>query len=93
MIVRILGEGQFDLPATDLEALNELDDVLLAAVEAGDEPAFQEALTRLLERVRTRGRAVPADRLEPSELVLPRAGTGLAEVRGLLGEEGLIPGG
>ncbi|ABD11597.1 hypothetical protein CcI156_21115 [Frankia sp. CcI156] len=92
MIVRILGEGQFDLPATDLEALNELDDVLLTAVEAGDEPAFQEALTRLLERVRTRGRAVPADQLEPSELVLPRADTGLAEVRGLLGDEGLIPG-
>jgi hypothetical protein len=92
VIVRILGEGQFDVPDSDLDALNELDSRLLGAVEAGDEPAFQAALAALLERVRARGSVVPADRLEPSESVLPPADTALAEVRGLLGDEGLIPG-
>jgi hypothetical protein len=92
MIVRILGEGQFDVPAADVDVLNELDSQLLGAVDAGDEPAFQAALGALLDRVRTRGLVVPAERLEPSESVLPPADTALAEVRRLLGDEGLIPG-
>jgi hypothetical protein len=92
VIVRILGEGQFDVADRELDALNDLDDRVLAAVDAGDESAFQTALAALLAGVRMRGCAVPAERLEPSDLVLPPAEAGLAEVRGLLGDEGLIPG-
>lgn len=92
MIVRILGEGQFDVPDGDVDALNELDAQLAAAVEHGDQTAFEAALADLLDRVRTRGAPVPADRLEPSEAVLPPADATPAEVHGLLGEAGLIPG-
>lgn len=90
MIVRILGEGQFDV--ADIDPLNELDATLQAAVDADDEPAFAQALGRLLDTVHHLGEPVPDDQLSPSALVLPARDTALTDIRALLGEEGLIPG-
>jgi hypothetical protein len=92
MIVRILGEGQLDVPDSALDELNRLDSDLQSACEAGDETAFHAALTVLLARTRELGSAVSDDHLGPSELVLPSEDASLAEVAALLGDEGLIPG-
>jgi hypothetical protein len=92
MIVRILGEGQYDLSDEAISALNDLDAQVESAVEAGDEDAFHGALTSLLDGVRTAGVAHSADSLEPSDLILPMANATLAEVRDMLSDDGLIPG-
>lgn len=92
MIVRILGEGQVDVPDGELDALNALDDALQQACEGGNEEAFAQALAALLTRVREVGSPLPDEEIVPSDLVLPSADASLAEVRELLGDEGLIPG-
>jgi hypothetical protein len=92
VIVRILGEGQFRVDDSAAGELNQLDAQLEAAVERGDEPAFAAALTDLLTRVRAHGSPLPADILDPSDLILPRQDSSMAEVRKLLTDEGLIPG-
>jgi len=92
MIVRILGEGQRAIDDGALDGLNALDHDLVAAVETGDEDTFTTALSALLDKVRTVGTPVPDDEIVPSDLVLPSADASLAEVRELLGDEGLIPG-
>ncbi len=92
MILRILGEGQFELSDDELSALNELDKRLVARVEAGDEASFHEALEAMAAWVRQHGAPVPEDYLGPSDLMLPRADATIEEVRALLGDEGLIPG-
>ncbi len=92
MIVRILGEGQFDVPEHALDGLNELDSDLGSAVESGDEATFRTALSALLGRIHQVGTRMPDDTLVPSDLVLPGSDADLAEVRELLGDEGLIPG-
>ena len=92
MIVRILGEGQREIPDTDAAALEALDVELTRAVEAGDEPAFTTALAQLLEKVRALGKPLADETLVPSDLVLPSPDAGIAEVRELLTGEGLIPG-
>ncbi|MDP8969382.1 MAG: hypothetical protein M3N52_02550 [Actinomycetota bacterium] len=92
MIVRILGEGQFDLPDTALDELNELDEALVSAVESHDTAAFTRALGELLVGVRAAATPHPADALDSSDLILPGPDSSLAEVRALLGDEGLIPG-
>jgi hypothetical protein len=91
MIVRILGEGQFEVDASHLDALNELDDAVEHAVEAGDEAAFTGALASLLDAVRTWGACLPDEELVDSDLILPPADSTADEVRHLLGDEGLIP--
>ena len=92
MIVRILGEGQYDVPDDALEGLNVCDEAVVAAIEAGDEAGFTVALGELLRGVHTAGTPTPLDALVPSDLVLPAADASLEEVRELLSEEGLIPG-
>ena len=81
MIIRILGEGQYDVADHALDRLNELDTVLEGVVEAGDEAAFAAALDQLLDGVRTVGVAHPADSLDESDLILPPADATIDEVR------------
>lgn len=92
MIVRIMGEGQVEVAASEIDGLNALDTELQAAVEAGDDDLYHRALTALTDRVREVGTPVPDDTLLPSDIVIPTAEISLEEVRELVGDEGLIPG-
>ena len=92
MIVRILGEGQFDVPDAEIEALNELDDTLVEAVEARDTDTFTIALGELLAKVRAAASPHAPDALDESDLILPGSDSSIEEVRQLLGDDGLIPG-
>jgi hypothetical protein len=92
MIVRILGEGQLEVPESAVGELNELDGALEAAVDRNDEAAFRPALAALLARVRELGSPTEADDLRPSELIIPQPDATMDEVRKLLNDEGLIPG-
>jgi hypothetical protein len=96
VILRILEEGQLEVPDGALDELNELDEKLVVAVEAGDEASFRASLDALLDRVRQLGTPVPEDHLGPSELFLPAPDSSLDEVRQLLegdeDEDGFLPG-
>jgi hypothetical protein len=92
MIVRILGEGQLQVDDSLADELNKLDARLEAALNSGDEAAFRPALAAMLDRVRAVGTPVAADTLEPSDVILPYSDASMDDVRGLLSEDGLIPG-
>jgi hypothetical protein len=92
MIIRILGEGQYDVPDAHLEGLNTLDSRLQTAVEHDDQTGFTAALSDLLAAVRGVGTALPDSALTGSDLILPAADAGLHEVLALLADDGLIPG-
>jgi hypothetical protein len=92
VIVRIMGEGQVEIGAADIDVLNTLDVELEAAIESDDEEVFRTKLHALLEKVRQVGKALPDESLEPSELILPPADASIEEVREMLGDTGLIPG-
>jgi PspA-Associated protein len=92
MIVRILGEGQWDVAEDRLDELNRLDAEVEAAVEKGDQVTFSNALNALLNDVRTAGSPLPDDALQDSDLILPPADATIEEVRELLEDDGLIPG-
>ena len=63
MIVRIATEGQFNLPGAYIDPLNDIDNELVEAVEAGDRAGFSELLGRMLALVREHGTPVPVDEL------------------------------
>ena len=92
MIVRILGEGQWEVSDEQLTTLNSLDSEVEAAVEAGDEVTFSNTLAALLDGVRKAGTVLPDESLEDSDLILPPSDASLDEVRQLLSDDGLIPG-
>ncbi len=92
MIVRILGEGQYDVSDDAVSALNDLDAKVESAIEAGDETAFHDALSALLDGVRSAGVPHDAETLDSSDLILPMHDATLAEVKDMLSGDGLIPG-
>jgi hypothetical protein len=92
VIIRILHEGQFEVPASVVHELNELDAVVEKAIAAHDEADFATALAALLDKVRAAGTELDHDSLQPSDALLPPADATLAEARDLLREDGLIPG-
>jgi hypothetical protein len=91
VIVRIAGEGQYQLPDGDVERLNELDNEAVSAVEAGDEGRFQELWGQMLQIVQNDGNAVPDDELVESDLILPPRDITLEEAKAEFTGEGLIP--
>ena len=91
MIVRIAGEGQYELPSNARDELDGLDDALVVAVDAGDELQFKERLGALLETVRARGSRLADDSLIASDVILPPPDTTLAEAAAEFTGEGLIP--
>ena len=91
MIVRISTEGQYEIPDEDTDKLNDLDNEVVAAVEAGDEEKFQTAFASLLELVRSDGTPVADDVLEESDVILPPPDLTFEEAGEQFSGEGLIP--
>jgi hypothetical protein len=91
VIVRLLGEGQFRVDDSLAGRLNELDDQIERAVEAGDEQALWTGLQALAEEVRSSGERLSDEELVPSDAVIPPEDLSLDEARELLSGEGFIP--
>ncbi len=90
MIVRISGEDQYRLDGED-GRVNELDDAVLAAIDAGDEQRFRSAYDELLAFVRAHGTPFTEDELAGSDLILPPPDISLAEAQSEFTGAGLIP--
>jgi PspAA-like protein len=91
MIVRIMGEGQWRVDDGLAARLNELDDEVGRAVEAGDHDALADALRRLAAEVRDGGTRLDDADLSASDAIVPPEDLSLDEARELLEGEGLIP--
>ena len=91
MIVRVMGDGQYDVDDEVAKGLNDLDGQAEQALQAGDEEHLREVLRRMAEQVRANGARLPEDDLKPSEAIVPPDDLTLDEARELLEGEGLIP--
>ncbi len=92
MIIRILGEGQYDVSDEAAARLNQLDSEVETAVAAKDEAGFAQALAALLDGIRTMGVPHALDSLAESDVIVPPADASLDDVAELLADDGLIPG-
>jgi len=90
MIVRIMGEGQYQLADEKLDQLNLVDTDLEKAVSAGRR-GFKTTFAALLAFVRA-GDKVPDTELHDSDAILPPGDSTLAEMRELISGDGLIAG-
>jgi hypothetical protein len=91
MIVRLMGEGQYELDEAACAALNEHDDAAMQALEADDEERFRLHLRELAQAVRDHGSQLPDADLHPSDVIVPPDDLSLDEARELFSGEGLIP--
>jgi hypothetical protein len=91
VIVRISGEDQYRLDDSHHDRLDELDNAVVAAVEANDEDGFHAAFEELLQFVRSNGEALDGDDLSASDHILPPADLSFPEAGEEFTGDGLIP--
>jgi hypothetical protein len=92
VIVRIATEGQYDLDDGEADRLNELDNAVVAAVEAGNEDNFHQLYGQMIELVRDRGRPLPDEELVESEVILPPPDLSFGEAGQQFSGDGILPG-
>ena len=91
MIVRVMGEGQFEVDDEVAKGLNDLDEQAEHALQSGERERFTELLERMAEAVRTNGTRLADEDLSPSEAIVPPPDLTLEEAEELFEGEGLIP--
>ena len=91
MIVRLVGEGQYEIDDSLMERLNALDRQAMDALSQEDEPSLDRYLDEMGKLVRKGGTRLPEDALSPSDAVIPPSDLTLEETRRLVSEQGLIP--
>ena len=96
MIVRVMGQGQWEVPDSLVIRLNVLDELVSDAVVSRDEEALASVLDEMADLVARHGVRVPPGKVGLSDLIVPNVGTSLREVDEWLQEsredDGLIPG-
>ncbi len=91
MIVRISGEGQYRLDDSESQSLNQLETVVVSAVEGGVEDGFADAFGALLDFIRAHGTLLGDEEIETSDLIIPPADLTFQEAGEEFTGEGLIP--
>jgi hypothetical protein len=91
VIVRLMGEGQFQASQDLLARLNGLDEQAPDAADAGNEPELDRVLDEMWQLVQTEGERLADDDLSASDVVIPPSDLTLEETQRLFSEQGLIP--
>ena len=91
MIVRLMGDGQYEVDDEVAKGLHDLDEQAGEAVEQGDEEKLRDLLRRIADAVRANGARVPDEDLSASDGIVPPDDLSLEEARRLFEDEGLIP--
>ncbi len=94
MIVRLMGEGQYEIDKKHLDAVNKIDNDIVKIVSGRDEKAaaatFRTEYNKLHDYVRRYGKKIPHEIIKPSDIIIPPADITLEEARKIFKGEGLI---
>lgn len=91
MIVRIATEAQYELDDSHAARLNELDNAVVDAVEAGNEETYKDLFGQMIALVRDNGTEVAEDEIEASDVIMPPPDLTLEEAGEEFSGDGLIP--
>lgn len=89
MIVRLMGEGQYEIDKKHLDAVNKIDNNIVQIINTG-ETAFNAEYKKLFDYVRKNGKKIPDEIIKPSDIIIPPADITLEEARKIFKGEGLI---
>ncbi|MFZ3169614.1 MAG: hypothetical protein WA130_18525 [Candidatus Methanoperedens sp.] len=91
MIVRLMGEGQYELEKKHVDEVNKIDNNIVNIVKKGDEKVFKTEFKKLSDYVKRNGKKIPDDVIKPSELIVPPSDLTLDEAKKIFAGDGLFP--
>lgn len=90
MIVRLMGEGQYEIDKKHVDEINKIDNDLVKIVNQGDEKTFKVEFKKLTDTVRKYGKPLSNDILKPSEVIIPPSDISIEDAKKIFKGEGLI---
>lgn len=90
MIVRIMGEGQYEVDSCLLDELNIIDNRIVDYVSQEKQKEFREELAKLISTVKNKGKQLDHKEIIESDIFIPPKDLTLEEARGIFKGYGLI---
>ena len=91
MIVRLMGEGQYELDKKHVDEVNKIDNNIVNIVKKGDELVFKSEFKKLSDYVRKNGKKISDEVIKPSEIIIPPSDLTLDEAKKIFAGDGLFP--
>ncbi len=81
MIIRIMGQGQFDVKSSLFDDLNTIDNEIVEYVQKGNEIEYKKSLAKLIGLILSEGKRLPDEELIESSVIVPPSDMTLEEAR------------
>jgi hypothetical protein len=92
MIIRIIGQGQFNVPGRLFDDLNRIDNTIVGFVQEGSEQEYKKGLADLIGLVIREGKKLSEEELVESDVIVPPADMTLDEARQVFTGTGIFKG-
>jgi effector-binding domain-containing protein len=90
MIVRISGDGQYELDNSGAQKLEDLDRDLTSALHAGQEKEFHQHLHSIISFIQEQGKELGMDTVVGSDVIVPPEDITMEEAQRFFTDEGLM---
>jgi hypothetical protein len=90
VIIRIMGEGQYQASNALRSELNKIDDRIVTLVEEGNAVEFRRALKRLISMIKEKAMPIDAKEIVNSDIIVPPADMSFDEAKAVFKKPGII---
>jgi hypothetical protein len=90
MIIRIMGEGQYEVPGSMFDELNIIDNRIVDLVGKGNEAEYRTELLKLINVIRSNGKQLDDSNIVESNIIIPPEDLSLKEAREIFTGNGLL---
>ena len=90
MIIRIVGEGQYEVPESFYDELNVIDNKIVDLVSEGNEKGYKSELAKLIESIKSCGSQIDDAEIVESDLIVPPEDLTFEEAKEVFKGEGIF---
>jgi len=90
MILRIMGEGQYQVPESLCNELNKIDNRIVALVSEGKAEEFRKELAKLISKIKEKGEAIDAKEILKSDITVPPEDLSFEEAKAVFKGSGIF---
>ena len=93
-IVRIMGQGQFEINEDTVKRINEVDDAIVQILQnesKADDQEYRAKITEIVQTIKSEGKKLEDKELVESDIIVPDTDISIDEAKKVFQGEGIIP--
>ena len=92
MIIRIIGQGQYQVKSSLFDDLNKIDNQIVEMSKKGNEKAYKKSLGELIGKIVSEGETLDHKEIVESDIIVPPSDMTLEEARQVFKGTGIFEG-